>query len=148
MIDVLQGMLAYVLFVENLIKCLTESQCVTFARCKNSHCYSLCLNSVTVWYRAWRSVVRASVICPVCRIKKVCSVCVWWHCCEQYRWQLFLTLFGDSGFNRSQGGNRNNTRQQGGHMKKKKTREKGCQLDWWSENRVWLWEVQQPTYLP
>lgn len=29
---------------------------------------------------------------------------------------------------------------------KRKTRKKGCQLDWWSEYRVWLWGVQH-TYL-
>lgn len=120
--------------VENLINCLTQCRCVMCRHCKTNHCYSLCLNSVTVrWSRVWCSVVSASLMCAFdCFVVNSID--------ENY----FLPYLVSQDL---AGGNRNSTRKQGDTWKRK-TREKGCWLDWWSENRVWILEVQQPTYLP
>lgn len=85
---------------------------------KLNHCYSSCFcYCMRSWVVVWSLYV--------------CDITV--------KTNIFLTLFGESGFNSDQGGNRKSNRQQGRHMKEKnKTERMSVRLV--VSKHAWLWE--------
>lgn len=108
----------HMLLLENQINSLTLCQFEMFGHSKINHCYSSCFcYCMRSWVVVWSLYV--------------CDITV--------KTNIFLTLFGESGFNSDQGGNRKSNRQQGRHMKdKNKTERMSVRLV--VSKHAWLWE--------